>query len=51
MKNSFNLSLGFNLIKELLNLKNNYIKSSTIYKGLCQGLFNKEFFMIRKFTS
>ncbi len=38
MKNSFNLLLGFNLIKGLLNLKNNSIKSSTSYKGLCQGL-------------
>jgi hypothetical protein len=37
MKNLFNLFLGFDLLKGVLNLKNNYIQSTTFYKGLCQG--------------
>jgi len=43
MKNSFNLFLGFDLIKGLLNLKNSYIKR----KDYAKDFINKYFFMIK----
>jgi len=49
MKNSFNLFLGFNLIKGLLNLKKITSKVIHFTKDYVKDFLNEEIFMIKKF--